>query len=351
MRNAVPPLSYVQEDVESLAGNLGVGIESSNATVSGDDQWHPNSGNNLALPVLEPYGAKTRYIDIFSRGPGGCSWSIAAPAYLNLGQSSGYTGGQNGSDVRVYISVSNWDSIANTTTALLNFTSSCDWGNYPSPQIQLPLNKRVIPSSFKGFVESDAHLAFEAQHTSRQTTKGDLKYITIPSYGRTLSGVTLVPVTAATQPAGSGPVLEYDFYSFTSTAYPANITLLLSPSLNQNGAARPLKYGIAVDNETPQIIQFVANATDGNLPTGWTGAVADAVWGLSSGNSTITKHKFSPGAHTLKIWSVEPGVVFQKVIIDLGGVRPSYLGPPESFLAGVDSIGQYDGTPYLAKSK
>jgi hypothetical protein len=28
---------------------------------------------------------------------------------------------------------------------------------------------------------------------------------------------------------------------------------------------------------------------------------------------------------------LEPGVVLQKVVVDLGGVRKSYLGPPESW--------------------
>jgi Gylcosyl hydrolase family 115 C-terminal domain len=46
---------------------------------------------------------------------------------------------------------------------------------------------------------------------------------------------------------------------------------------------------------------------------------------LSSGNST-TRHSFSPGSHTPKIWIIAPMVVFQKRVIDLGGVRPNYLG-------------------------
>jgi hypothetical protein len=37
-----------------------------------------------------------------------------------------------------------------------------------------------------------------------------------------------------------------------------------------------------------------------------------------------------PGMHTLKIWMVDPGVVLQRIIIDCGGLKPSYLGPLES---------------------
>jgi len=38
-----------------------------------------------------------------------------------------------------------------------------------------------------------------------------------------------------------------------------------------------------------------------------------------------------PGAHVLKFWAVDPGVVLQKIVIEARDIAPSYLGPPESF--------------------
>lgn len=349
MRNAAPPLSWVQDLETSLAGNTGVGVEASNATVAGDDAYHGNSGNTLVLPAIDPYGPKTRWIDIFSRGVAGCQWTLSPwQPHVLLSQTTGYTGGDNGTDTRVYVSV-DWSkapAAPNTTTVNINVTSSCGsaWGNFREPIVQVPVINPSVPTDFTGFIESDKHISIEAEHTSRNTAVNGVSYYTIPSYGRTLSGVTLTPVLAPSQPAGTGPVLEYDIFTFTNTSV-ANVTLLLSPSLNQNGGDRPLKYGIAFDSETPQVIQFVGNWTGGGSPAGWGGAVSDSVWGMTaSGNTTTTKHDLSKtGKHTLKIWAVEPGVVIQKIILDLGGVRYSYLGPPESFRAGVDKVGTYRG--------
>jgi hypothetical protein len=332
MRNTLPPLGWVQELDTSLAGSLGVSIEGSNATVPGDDIYHSLSSNTLTLPPLSPYGAKSRYIDIFSRGPSSCAWKVSPwESYVSANPSSGITG-SNGSDTRVLITISDWaatPSAPNSSVVRINITSDCNWGNYGAPTIVFPVNHTSAPTNFTGFIEDDAHISIEAEHTKSNTSTSSSQYVTLSNYGRTLSGVTLFPVTLPSQDTDTGPYLSYSIYTFTPATL-ANLTLYISPSLNANGASRPLKYGVAIDSEDPQIVEFVPIATAGSLPAGWDGAVSDGVWGLSSGNTTTTTHAVDAGAHEVKLWLLEPGVVVQKLVLDLGGVRSSYLGPPES---------------------
>jgi hypothetical protein len=58
----------------------------------------------------------------------------------------------------------------------------------------------------------------------------------------------------------------------------------------------------------------------------WEESVKDSVRKVKS-RHTIAQ----PGYHTFKVWMVDPGVALQKIIVDAGGVKSSYLGPPESY--------------------
>ncbi|KAI3319591.1 glycoside hydrolase family 115 protein [Xylariaceae sp. AK1471] len=364
MRNVLPAMSYVQSAVSAIAGSVGIAVEGLNASIPGDDKYHGNSGNTLVLPPLDPYGPATRWFDVFSRGTKDCDWSAAVDLpYVKLSQYKGTVGSGNGTDSRVLVSV-DWSSapqITNTTTANINFTTGCGkdgfatW--YSTPIVQLPVNIRKIPSSFtKGFVESDKNVAIEGPNYQRvyspsNAATSNITYLTLKNYGRTMGGVTLWPQTTPPQTPDTAPALEYDVYLFTN-ASKVNVTLHLSPTQNYLSDKTPLEFAVSLfpagnAQAQPQVVRFVPNSIGPDLPVGWGRAVGDSIWGLDPGHNTTTRWNVArEGAYTLRVWGLAPSVIVQKIVVDLGGVRPSYLGPPESFLVGRDTYGANKRTSF-----
>ena len=63
----------------------------------------------------------------------------------------------------------------------------------------------------------------------------------------------------------------------------------------------------------------------GLIRSAWSRRVLDST---TIGSSTLDVT--TAGAHVLKIYMVDPGVVLDKLVLDTGGARPSYFGPPET---------------------
>ena len=128
--------------------------------------------------------------------------------------------------------------------------------------------------------------------------------------------------------AGTGPRLEYDMTLFTTG--PVRVWAYLSPR-NATLPGYGPRYAVSLDGEPPQVVDIttVTGADDAGTDPAWGRNVSDNV------NRTVTTHTVTaPGRHVLKIWMIDPTVVVQKLVVDTGGLRPSYLGPPESRRAG-----------------
>ncbi|KAF3931755.1 hypothetical protein ABW19_dt0210577 [Dactylella cylindrospora] len=326
MRNTINGLSFVQFPQNSLAGALGVAGEGSNGSIPGDDNNNSGSFNNntIILPVLDPYNSVgSRWIEIFNKGNEPFDFTVKPHnSWVKVSQTTGTVASTEDSntDVRIEISVDWANAPAGYNIAFIDISSSAPYGDFGMPSIRLPVNKTSAPSDFKGYVESGGYISIEAEHASRK----DSAYEVIPNFGRTKSGVQLKDSTADTQSAPSGPALEFDIYTFSSPARGTNITAYLGTGLSTY-PGRPLRYAIAVDNETPKVVKYIPDEpTPGNLPPEWYIAVANTIW------TWKTTHSVGPGKHTIKFWALEPGVVLEKIVVDQGTVVPSYLGPPES---------------------
>lgn len=339
MRQLLPGLQYNTPAEADLAGYMGVTIEGSNATVPGDDDYHTLSSEVLTMTTFDPYGLSTQWLEVFSMGTQATNYNITANAtFVNFTQISGRLLPDGSQDARIHATF-DWDNcpegsgmvlvnISSTQDNATMFTQQTQYGTqYSMPQLMLPYNNVKVPSNFSnGFVESDGHISIELEHYSSITAKSnDTTYEVIPGLSRTLSGITLFPVTADSQLLPKAAGLEYNLYTFNDMlSNGTNITIVTTPSLNTI-PDRPLKYAVQFDEEAIQTVQYVIDQPAGANPLGWNAAVADNSW------QTTTDFTYSgPGEHTLRVWALEPGVVLNTAWIDLGGVRQSYLGPPES---------------------
>jgi len=173
------------------------------------------------------------------------------------------------------------------------------------------------------FYEQNGYISIEANHFTKAVNTNDITWKSLHDHGRTGSAITSFPVTANQQkPGGKAAHLQYEIYTYSEDS--VTLYCYFSPTLNFHNAEEGLQYAISIDNETPQI--FSINKEDKNSISGiWNKWVAESIIIKSS------KHKLlQPGKHTVKYWVVSPAVVLQKIVLDFGGVKRSYLGPPET---------------------
>lgn len=179
------------------------------------------------------------------------------------------------------------------------------------------------PKNLKGniFYELDDYVSIESVHYTKKIDATNIQWKTIPDIGKDGDGITTFPVTANEQTiSNNSPHLEYEVYTYDSGT--VKLQTYFSPTLNFHNDSSGLRYAISIDEEKPQIISI--NKEDNNT----------RIWGDWVSNNIIIKttnhHISKAGKHVIKYWMVSSAVVLQKIVADFGGVKPSYLGPPET---------------------
>jgi len=118
------------------------------------------------------------------------------------------------------------------------------------------------------------------------------------------------------------PFLDYSVY--LHKAGEVDLEATFAPSW-PFAPGRGLRYAVAIDDEAPQIIDLVKDMSDG----GWEESVR------SDMRKGVSKHSLTTaGVHRVRIYAVDPGVTFERLVVNAGGLQPSYLGPLESPQAG-----------------
>lgn len=186
------------------------------------------------------------------------------------------------------------------------------WNN-PPKQIMPQVTR--VPEKEKAytFIEVDGYVSIEAEHFTRSVAKGETVWSIIPNFGKTRSGITTLPVTRVPE----NMYLEYDI-EMKRTGN-VQVDLLLAPTLNFNDN-KGLSYAISFDGGKEQIINFNGHY-NGEL----------GKWQANPIIESRTIHELNEkGKQTLRIRPLNPGIVIEKILINTGGLKPSYLGAPET---------------------
>lgn len=279
-----------------------------------------DGGEADALPSFDVFNRQRHYVDIFNKGKTPFDFVAKANEPWILLSA---TNGSVERDQRLWVSV-DWGKVP-LNGAAGNIQISGAGTNF-TIKVTAFDPTAVTSELLNGFVEGEGVVSIEPEHFSKNTSAGDNRWIKIADYGRTLSGMRATGPADAPEaaPGKNSPCLEYRMYLFDTNS--AEVTAITSPSLNFI-PGRGLRFALSFDDGLPQTVELVpAKYTAGNGNRDWETSVKD--------NARYGRARFKlgkPGYHTLKLWMIDPGLVVQKLIVDLGGLKTSYLGPPESF--------------------
>ena len=312
MRSTPPtsPTALTQMSI-TVAASLGVAIEGRLEPLRTDER-------DAALPTLDVYTRGARFIDVFNIGRQTAKWSArASHNWIRLSRSAG----DLSEDARIQVSI-DWNRVPKGD----NVSGKVEIAGAGATQIvNVPVfnPKWLVSRTLVDFVESGGVVSLEAEHLTSKADHANARWQVIPGLGRTGDSVGVFPTNAAsieTDFAANAPALEYQIFvfkpgQFTLTGYLVPTHPLL--------AGRGLRYAVGLDDQPPKIVTVDAGLS---VPSrAWSQRVLDAT---TKGNTTLAVAV--AGVHVLKIYMVDPGVVLDKLVLDTGGLRSSYFGPPET---------------------
>jgi hypothetical protein len=314
-QNNLDAIKLTEIEVPEAAA-MGVAVEGSAAA------W-PSAPGDAVLPGFDVFNQPRYFIDVFNKGKAPFEFTVtASQSWILLSETKGTVI----KDKRLWISV-DWSKASKGMIS--GMVTLIGTSNKVIVKVKAFNPAEVTRDSLQGFVEGDGFVSIEAEHYTKKTDTGANRWIKIDDYGRTLSGMRAeAPVDAPSAiPGKDFPCLEYQMYLFSTGTI--DVAAIMAPTLNFV-PGRGLRYAVSFDDDTPQVVTLVPqnyNARNGNRD--WEKSVEDnARYGYTT--HTLAKS----GYHTLKFWMVDPGVVLQKLVVDPGGAKPSYLGPPESYYNG-----------------
>ena len=298
------------------APSLGIWVE-------GEDVLKGKSSFYM-LPAFNTYLRQSHFFDVFNKGKGKLNWNIkVSETWIQVNKDKGSTAIED----RIWVSI-DWTKVpvGDRVSGVIEVVVD----GMKQEKIYVSVFNPTSPSLTEIdtlFVEHNGYVSISAADYHRKVENDVIKIMTIPNLGFENAAVQLGNPIAPMQRTGSSivPRVEYDFYTFEQGAVDVYTyvlpTFTLSADKDYAGHEATnieTRYGVCID--------------DGPVMNPSTSSFEYAqIWYESVlKNCRINKttlHINKPGKHTVKVLCGDAGTVLQKIVLDFGGMKRSYLGP------------------------
>ena len=281
-----------------------------------------------ALPAFDNYLRRTYPVEIYNRGGGTLAWTAhASEPWVVLSKSAGKTADEE----RITVGI-DWEKApsGNAVPAQIVFRAG-----EQSEKVLVSLFNPTAPSraELRGiYVENNGCVSIPAAGCHRVRENDRIKITAVEDLGIEGPALQLGDPTAPLQIFRSRdvPCAKYDFYAFDAGSVDVYTYVLPTFPLH---ADRDFRIGENTNTDTKYSVQI----DDGALATPSSSHVEySQVWFESVlRNCAVNKstlHIDKPGRHTLRIRVGDPGIVLQKIVLDFGGMKRSYLGPQSTLI-------------------
>ena len=191
--------------------------------------------------------------------------------------------------------------------------------NFPADR--LPRVERIedtAPGGYSFEADPRGFTAIEAEHWNQSKPASDATWTVIPDMGRTLSGVALMPYTVPTE----GAALTYRI-QLPEGVTGVKVHVVTKSTLAFNNTGHRYEVDLAGQKQT-HLFNERLNEDPKNTHTVYYPTVARRVV------ETVSELPAQPGWQELVLRPLDPGIVFEKVVIDYGGYTPRFLFGNES---------------------
>jgi hypothetical protein len=186
--------------------------------------------------------------------------------------------------------------------------------------------EKALPVSW-GSGDPAATVSINAAHFTAKFDGTMAAWKVLPELG--ISGGSVeygAPGLLANQAAGPAKEMPWLEYAFTTErAGPATVAVYVLPTFPVD-SAHTQRFAVALDGEKPKVL-------DSGSTGEWHEDTAP-VWAANvlrnAAVLTLPVAELAQGKHTLRLYSVDPGVVFEHILVTLPGAAPGYPVPPET---------------------